>query len=127
MRIKLVATIAVLALSSIICIFSMRYVFGVIDEMETLSMMVLENIDSGDESGARETLSRMAEKWEKAGGLLKALTPHEDLHEVSIQYVEATTNLESGDLDDFRRSMALLGEALKHLDEHESLSWSNIF
>ena len=51
----------------------------------------------------------------------------QDLHDVTLQYVEAATNLESGDMDDFARSAALLREYLKHLREHESLSWSNLF
>ncbi|MEG2859134.1 MAG: DUF4363 family protein [Clostridia bacterium] len=127
MRVKLIATLLVLILSVALCVASMQVVFHEIVMMEDLTEKVLERASAGDTAGAREALAQMAEKWEGARPMLEALTPHEDLHQVTLQYVEATSNLESGDWDDFARAMALLKEMLKHLHEHEELSWSNLF
>lgn len=127
MRIKLIAVAAVLAMSIALCLFSMHQVFAALDQMEYQTALLLERIDAGDLEGGRQVLAEMAHQWEEAKPLLEALTPHGDLHDVTLQYVEAATNLESGDMDDFARSAALLREYLKHLREHESLSWSNLF
>lgn len=127
MRVKLISTIVVLALSVALCLMSMHLVFSMLDEMEDYAAVILEKTDRDDREGARETLAQMAQKWQDAMPLLEALTPHEDLHDVTLQYVEATTNLESGDMDDFARSVSLLKESLGHLRDHESLSWSNLF
>ncbi|MEA4897660.1 DUF4363 family protein [Bacillota bacterium Meth-B3] len=126
MRVKLIATLAVLGLALAVCVASMLFVFTLVDQMEVMAAVVLERMDVNDTVGAREALSQLAEKWARAGGWLKSLTPHEDLHEVSIHATEAATTLEAGDTDDFRRSMALLMESLKHLREHESFSLSNV-
>lgn len=127
MRMKLILTLAVLVVSVALCAVSMYLIFGVLDDMDDMTSVVLERSDAGDREGARETLAQMALIWQDAQPLLEALTPHEDLHEVQMQYVEAATNLESGDMDDFARSVALLKESLSHLRDHESLSWSNLF
>ena len=127
MRVKLIATISVLVLSIAICAVSTWFVYDQIDEMDRLTAIVLEQFDAGNREGAREALAQMATAWEKAGPILRSLTPHEDLHSVIIQYVEASTNLESDDDSDFMRSVSLLVESLKHLREHEALSWSNLF
>ena len=126
MKVKLIATIVVLVLSVAICAFSMWFAFTEIDKMEYQTSLVYECMDRGDREGAREALAQMATQWEKAGPILRSLTPHEDLHSVIIQYVEATSNLETDDDDDFMRSMALLSEALDHLREHETLSLPNL-
>ena len=127
MRVKLIAVAAVLALSIGLCLFSMNRVFSMLDKMEYQTALLLERVEVGDREGGRQVLAQMARQWEEAKPLLEALTPHGDLHDVTLQYVEAATNLESGDMDDFARSAALLRESLKHLREHESLSWSNLF
>lgn len=126
MRFKLIATLIVLVLSLAICIGTMLFVFTLVDQMESMAAVVLERMDVNDTVGAREALSQLAEKWARAGGWLKSLTPHEDLHEVTIHATEAANTLEAGDADDFRRAMALLVESLKHLREHEAFSLSNV-
>ena len=51
---------------------------------------------------------------------------HDLLHEISELMIEADANLTIEDVDDFYRSMALLGEALAHLLQDERLTLSNI-
>lgn len=126
MRVKLIATISVLALSIAICVFSMAFSFSRVEDMQRMATVVMEKFDKGDHDGAREALSRMAQQWEAGDSVLKMLLPHEDLHDVTIHYVEAIADLEAVDTDDFRRSMALLDESLKHLHEHESISIANL-
>jgi hypothetical protein len=67
MRVKLIATIVVFVLSVVICVCAMHFVFSIIARMETLSMVVLEQMVAGNEAGARETLSQLALNWEESG------------------------------------------------------------
>jgi hypothetical protein len=68
----------------------------------------------------------MAGVWTEQERLLAVLVSHEALHDITALIIEGHANLTAGDTDDFARSMALLGEALRHLHAEEELVLSNL-
>lgn len=126
MRVKLISAALVLALCVVFCVVSARSVFSLIDEASALCEKALQAVDRADYDEGRAVLVNIATLWQDAGDTLEALTPHEDLQAVTTEYIEALTELEHMDLDDFYTSMALLREKLRHLRDHESLRLSNL-
>ena len=126
MRATLISMLAVAFLSVGICVFSVCLIGHVAGEMENMRIEVLNLADAGEISGAKERLEQMAQMWSRHEETLAVLSSHEDLHEVTALLIEGDANLTADDLDDFERSMALLGEALRHLREEEALSFSNV-
>lgn len=126
MRRIVVALVSVMICSIGICIFSTLYISRSSDKIDGMRSEVLLLIEQNDLDGAHLRLQQMAEVWAEYEPLLETLARHDDLHEITALIIEANANLESGDLDDFNRSMALLGQAIRHLAAEEQLRLSNI-
>ncbi len=126
MRRCLIAMLAVFFLSLGVCLTSFFVMRHVAEEMEGVRTEVLRLIE-GDEIGrAKERLTQMAGIWRGHEQLLEAISPHETLHAVTGYIIEAHANLDARDMDDFNRSMRLLGEAIEHLYLEERLRIENI-
>ena len=126
MKATLIAMLIVALLSAGVCVFSVLMIGHVTEEMEIMRTEVLDLADAGELSAAQERLAQMAQMWSRHEGTLAVLSSHDDLHEVMELLIEGDANLTADDLDDFERSMALLGEALHHLRAEEELSFSNV-
>lgn len=126
MRGTLISMIAVTALAVTVCGYSLTLFGQATGGMEEMRTEVLERIAQEDAEGARELLDRMEEMWSRQEAVLAVLAAHDALHEISALIIEGRANLEAEDLDDFNRSMALLGEALDHLHQEERLRLANI-
>lgn len=126
MKATLIAMLTVGILSVGVCVFSVLMIGHVAEEMETMRTEVLDLMDAGEISAAKERLQQMAQMWSRHEGTLAVLSQHDDLHAITELLIEGDANLAADDLDDFNRSMALLGEAVHHLQEEERLSLSNI-
>lgn len=126
MRATLISMLAVAALSAGICICSVTVIGAATEELDAMRIEVLRLIEQGDAAAARERLGQMEEEWSQREERLAALAPHESLHGIKQLLIEGIANLEAGDADDFNRSMALLGEFIRHLHEEERLSLANI-
>ena len=126
MRITLISMLIVVLLAVGVCVFSVMMIGHVASEMEGMRTDVLALIEKEAFAAAQERLRQMAEMWKKHEATLAILAPHEQLHEITELLIEGDANLKADDLDDFNRSMALLGEAIHHLQEEERLSISNI-
>jgi len=126
MRATLISMIAVALLAAGVCLLSVTVIGQAAEEMDGMRIEVLEMVGAGNAGGAHERLRQMAERWRQKEELLAILAPHEALHEITALIIEGGANLEAEDLDDFNRSMELLGEALNHLYEEERLHFSNI-
>lgn len=122
----LFSMLTVMALTVGLCVFSQRYVSRAADEIDGMRTEVLEMTEDGDREGAHIRLMQMAETWSRYERVLEAIVPHDTLHEVTALIIEGNANLESGDLDDFNRSMALLGESIRHMYAEEEMHLSNI-
>ena len=123
----LVSMLVVLALSMAVCLSSFLVMRHVAEEIEAMRMEILDLAEAGDMDGAAERITQMAEMWERHEPLLEAISPHETLHAVMELIIEADANFTVRDMDDFNRSMRLLGMALEHLYLEERLRLENIF
>ena len=127
MRSTLIALIVVVAVAISLCALSQAQVRVVTEEMDLLRVEAAELARAGDNMGAMECLTRFASRWQSVTPLLEMLTSHDDLHEVASELVDAQVCLENGDLDDCFRSLAQLGEALRHIQDMEALTLSNLY
>ena len=123
----LISMLVVLALSMAVCLSSFLVMRHVAEEIEAMRMEILDLAEAGDMDGAAERITQMAEMWERHEPLLEAISPHETLHAVIELIIEADANFTVRDMDDFNRSMRLLGMALEHLYLEERLRLENIF
>lgn len=126
MKRTLISLLIVTLASSAVCIFSTLYISRVSEEIEGMRTDVLSLAEQGDPRSARLLLQQMAGAWDKYEPVLETLCRHDDLHEITLLISEADAHLSSGDPDDFSRSMALLGQAIRHLSAEEKLHLSNI-
>lgn len=122
----LISMTAVALLSVGICVFSLLFTRHVCGEIDDMRIEVMNLLDQGDISAAHLTLQQLAEAWREYEPTLEILVRHDDLHKIAELIIEADANLEAEDQDDLTRSMALLGEALRHLTAEEELRLSNI-
>lgn len=126
MRATLISMLAVVALSVGICLYSLGEIGGAVEEMGAIRGEVLEMVEAGELRAAHERLGQMEERWHEHEQRLAVLAPHDALHEITRLIIEGNANLEADDLDDFNRSMALLGESLEHLHLEEQIRLFNI-
>lgn len=126
MRMTLVSMLVVLTLVGAVCTFSMRFIRSVSMQMEDMHNEVMDCAEAGKAEEAQEQLSQMAQYWKRNEEVMAALVPHGSLHEITALLIESNACLEAGDMDDFAGSMALLGEAVRHLKEDEQFHLSNI-
>jgi len=126
MRATLISMLAVAALSVGICVFSLGKIERAANEIDGMRTEVLDMIEAGETERAHLRLQQMAEAWRGHEKTLAAIAPHDALHRITELIIEGSANLEAGDPDDFNRSMALLGEAIRHLHEEERLHFSNL-
>ena len=119
--------LAVLALSLGVCLTSFLFMEHVAEEIEAMRTQIMDLAEAGDEGGAGERLTQMAEMWARHEPLLEAISPHDTLHAVTELIIEADANLSARDYDDFNRSMKLLGLAIEHLYLEERLRFENVF
>lgn len=127
MRRCLIAMIVVLSLSLGVCLASFFFMRHVAEEIEAMRTQIMSLAEAGDEAGASERLTQMAEMWERHEPLLEAISPHSTLHAVTELIVEADAGLHARKWDDFSRAMKLLGLAIEHLYREERLRFENIF
>ena len=126
MKSSWIALIVVAALSVGLCLGSTSLIRSTVEDMDARRLGVLETFEAGDTQGAFAQLTEMAAIWKAQEPTLEMLAFHDLLHEISELMIEADANLTIEDVDDFYRSMALLGEALAHLLQDERLTLSNI-
>ena len=127
MRTTLIALIVVVLAAVALCAFAQARVCAVVEEMDLLRVEAETRARAGDDTGAAECLTRLAGRWQEERAAMEMLTSHDDLHEVAAQLVDAQVCLENGDMDDCLRALAQLGEALRHIEDMEALTLSNLY
>lgn len=126
MRATMISMLVVAALAVGICLYSLGEIGQATEEMDAMRTEVMEMVEKDELQRAHERLGRMEEIWRGHEEMLAVLAPHEALHEITRLIIEGKANLEADDLDDFNRSMALLGESLEHLHLEEQVRLFNI-
>lgn len=127
MKGTLISMLAVAVLAGGICFFSLNLVEQTAEEMDGMRLEVLREMDAGDVQRAQQRLREMAEAWSRRERTLAVIVPHDALHRITELIIEGGANLAAEDADDFSRSMALLGEAIRHLHEGERPGPENIW
>jgi hypothetical protein len=126
MRSTCISVIVVsVVVTALLCV-GVWYVHQAVYDMEEIRLSSLRLNDDGRKADALAEMVRMAVLWEQRAPILEMMVNHEDLHSISSEIAEAKTNLECDHMDDFNRSMTLLGEALEHIEQHERLRMANI-
>jgi hypothetical protein len=126
MRAKLIGVIVVTAVSILFCLACLILVNHVVGKMEELSMEAQDFVDQGNTEQGIETMAQLAGEWEKYETFLEMMISHIEMHTVVDRYVEAGVYLTRGSLDDFYKSMALLQESLKHIENQQRVRWGNV-
>lgn len=126
MKSRWIALIVVAVLSVGLCLGSTALIRRTVEDMDARRLSVLETLEAGEAEAAFAQLAEMAARWRGIEPTLEMLAYHDLLHEISELMIEADANLTIEDVDDFYRSMALLGEALAHLLQDERFTLSNV-
>lgn len=127
MRATLIAMCAVLVLSLALCLFSLFYQERSLEALNILRTEAIDLVDARNEDGAFEKITALACEFKDKAKILELLASHNDLHDAYLHIVAARISLELGDLDDVDRELALLGETLEHLQDHEAFTINNLY
>lgn len=126
MKIRIWVVASMLVLSVAISAFSMIFVNSVMDDLDARRIEAIMNVENGMTDEAIAGITAMLTTIEEKNPVLEILTPHDDLHDMLTQLVEAKVSLTIGDMDDFDQKISLFRENLEHIRSHEALTLSNI-
>ena len=126
MKTMLTAALIVAVATGAICGWGISYIDEATDELSDMAMQLMDHAAAENYSAAAETITMMANRWERDKPVLEMLTDHDALHEVTEHLVQGQTHLRYRHANDFYQSMALLNESLRHLRDAEKLSITNI-
>ena len=126
MKIRIWVVASMLVLSVAISAFSMIFVNSVMDDLDARRIEAVMNVENGMTDEAIAGITAMLTTIEEKNPVLEILTPHDDLHDMLTQLVEAKVSLTIGDMDDFDQKISLFRENLEHIRSHEALTLSNI-
>jgi hypothetical protein len=118
---------AVLAVSLALCLFSLFFQQRTLEGLDRMRSEAVSLINAGDRAGAEEKITQLADSFENRSKILEMIASHNDLHDAYLHIVGAKISLELRDLDDTSKELALLGETLSHLRQHEAFTISNIY
>ena len=127
MRATLIAMCAVLILSLALCLFSLFYQERTLEALNIMRTEAIDLVDGGDADAAFEKITALAAEFKAKSKILELLASHNDLPDAYLHIVAARISIELGDLDDADRELALLGETLEHLQEHEAFTINNLY
>jgi len=125
-RVTFVAMILVLLLAIAVCWVSLAFTEHVVGEIDVMRVKVLELQERGDMPAAQEQLTQLSAAWARYAKLLEMTSSHEDLHSITELIISADSDLRNGDIKDYRRSMALLGELIDHILDVQRLMITNV-
>ncbi len=127
MRGTFIAMCTVLVCSLALCLFSLFFQHRSLETMDNLRMEAIELVDAKDKDGAIEKTVELANLFKEKLKIIELLASHNDLHDAYLHIVAAQVSLELGDLDDTYQELALLGETLGHLQNHEAFTIENLY
>lgn len=127
MRRILITALAVLAISTAICLISAWAVSGATQRAEDLRQSAEHAAKLGDTEGAMKYTRAMKEAWQRESRWLELIISHDDLSDVQSGIADAQACLENGDRDDFLRASAAVAAVLERLRTAESLRLTNLF
>lgn len=126
MKARIWVVVTMLVLSVAISAVSTIFVNSVMDSLDSARIEAVLTVENGNTDEAIAKITAMLTEIEEKNPILEILTPHDDLHDMLTQLVEAKVSLTIGDMDDFDQKIALFRENLEHIRSHEALTLSNI-
>ncbi len=126
MKTRLIFVLALLIASSAVCVCSLLFVNGTMDEMEKMRIEAMNHTENGNREDAEAVVSNMLTLISSRSKVLEMLIQHNDLHDMVMQLTDAKVSLSIDDMDDFEKAMSLFFENLEHIRAHEKISLSNI-
>ena len=126
MKARIWVVVTMLVLSIAISAVSMIFVNSVMDSLDSARIEAVLNVENGNTDEAIAKITAMLTEIEEKNPILEILTPHDDLHDMLTQLVEAKVSLTIGDMDDFDQKISLFRENVEHIRSHEALTISNI-
>jgi hypothetical protein len=127
MKRTLILTLCVLAVALAVCWASQAALNGAVEEAERLQSLAVLAVQEKNFSEAKSLVVRLAEHWERRGGMMEMLASHDALHDVDAALGEAQICLECEDHDDFLRTMSTVRAGLEHLKDEQALSFMNLY
>ena len=110
-----IMTLLVLAVALAVCTASRLILVGILDEAEDLTTEIFTAMHEGSPTAALDGLVELATLWEEKTPVLSFLCPHEHLHEVESNIIQAEICITYTDMEDFYSSIALISESLAHI------------
>ena len=126
MRRQIWTTILVFLCSAALCFYALHAVTGFTDKARSLRSEAILAMDAGDVQTAEETLVQLAAHLKENQTMLEIFCDHEDLHSLKGELIDAQASIEFGIEDDFYQAIYRFGECLDHIDDIESIRFSNL-
>lgn len=127
MKATFIAMCTVLIVSLALCLFSLFYQQRTLEGLDRVRNEAISLVNVGDRAGAEEKITQLADSFENRSKILELIASHNDLHDAYLHIVGAQISLELDDINDTYKELALLGETLSHLRQHEAFTISNIY
>ena len=127
MRRTLIAAVAVLATSLMLCAASAMLVERSVDNAVQYLASAQKAARTGDTAQARTHMRRLSDQWEADGRWLELLTAHDALADVRGDIADALLCLDSGDRQEFLRACAGVSADLERLKMTEAVRVMNLF
>jgi hypothetical protein len=105
----------------------MKLQFDAVDEMERIRAIAFEAARRGDYAAAGKAVDALEKEFKERSKWLELLGPHDDLHEIYLQIVDAKVCIELEKRDDVHQALVHLKEVLQHVRDHESFSMTNLY
>lgn len=110
-----------------VCLLAKTNINRLVVHARHLRTEAIEAMDEGHVQLAEERLVELAGYISKNQGWLEIVCSHNDLHEIKANIIDAQASIEFGIEDDFYQAIYRFGECLAHIDDIESIRFSNLY
>lgn len=127
MRKTIWITLATFIAAMAVCMLAKTNINRLVTHARHLRTEALEAMDEGEVQLAEERLVELAGFIDRNQGWLEVVCNHADLHEMKGNIIDAQASIEFGIEDDFYQAIYRFGEGLDHIDDIESIRFSNLY
>lgn len=127
MRKTIWITILTFIAAMTVCLLTKVNINRLVIHARHLRTEAIAAMDEGRVQLAEERLVELAGYINRNQGWLEIVCDHADLHEVKANIIDAQASIEFGIEDDFYQAIYRFGECLEHIDDIESIRFSNLY
>ena len=110
-----------------VCFLTKSNINRLVTHARHLRTEAIEAMDEGQVQLAEERMVELAGYIGRNQGWLEIVCDHADLHEIKGNIIDAQASIEFGIEDDFYQAIFRFGECLEHIDDIESIRFSNLY